>query len=124
MPGHAGAHDAVARGGRTSARVAGHHARHALHVLEHGVHSPKASAREHGDLLTLGRLDPGRGGEGRDLRLRDADTGGEGHEATEQRNAAIQSMPKWTHSPPVRACRMLPPQYWLPSQWRSIGDPA
>src|SRR2546430_10506306 len=74
MPGHAGAHDAVARGGRTSARVAGHHARHTLHVLEHGVHSPKASAREHGDLLTLGRRDPGPGREGRDLRLRDADT--------------------------------------------------
>src|SRR5437773_761701 len=79
----------TARGGRTSARVAGHHARHALHVLEHGVHSPKASSREHGDLLTLGRRDPGRGGEGRDLRLSDADTGEEGHEATEQGHAGI-----------------------------------
>src|SRR5207244_12704946 len=102
MPGHAGAHDAVARGGRTSARVAGHHARHALHVLVHGVHSPKASAREHGDLLTLGRRDPGRGGEGRDLRLSDADTGEEGHKAKEQGNAGMSSMAELTPTLPGR----------------------
>src|SRR2546426_2753662 len=98
MPGHAGAHDTVARGGRTSARVTGHHARHALHVFEHGVHSPKASAREHGDLLTLGRRDSGRGGEGRDLRLSNADTGEEGR--SEEHTSELQS-------PCNLVCRLL-----------------
>src|SRR2546422_7607254 len=68
MPGHAGAYHPVSRRGGTAARVAGDHARDALHVLEHGVHAPEASSREHGDLLTLGGWDPGRGRERRDLR--------------------------------------------------------
>src|SRR6266566_2886936 len=78
MPRRAGADDSVARGGRTSARVPGDDARDAFHMLEHGVHAPEASSRQHGDLLPLGRRDARRGGERGDLRLSGADQSEDG----------------------------------------------
>ena len=51
MSGIALAHLFVMRGCRSAARIAGHHVRHALDVLEHRIHAPETTAGKYRCLL-------------------------------------------------------------------------